>query len=458
MSSNYNFVDVFYANNGVTKPWKRIHIDGLSNFQYEEAKNFNCFATVQRFASLTRAEEEQHIAPLWVDIDNEELAISRQEAIRVVDFLNSEIKVPKESISIYFSGKKGFHIFVSEKVLDIKPASDLHKTAKLIAQFLVYKLDAHSIDLVVYNKKRMMRLDGSRHHETKKYKIQLTFDELHNFDENAIIELASKPREQIQVDDSFCKEASAFYSFYAQQKDLLADMPTSDENTEFVFTKDRFPVCVQNLMAGGWKKEGDRNYATVNLAIFFRDAGYTELEAINYLVEWVRKFTSAKTNYEIELRVQSTKNVIRAVYSIPTYRFGCAMIRSLHGEKSQDSDEYDRVPCAGSLCEFLKTNDVEQNDATLIHLTKSGNAKYYNKLIKTNVMVAGKKDTPYIVPHKIEYSCHGACKKKGCPLYSVQGNLAYKNLSSSDNDLLKMCSIPHNVLQTFLKDISARLP
>lgn len=456
-NSNYIYVDVTNSVDNVNTKWKRIKVNELKDFQYKSANNFNCFATIQRFSSLNRADEEQYLAPLWLDLDHDDVSIAQLEAIEVVNYFVEDLKIDKDSLRIFYSGKKGFHIIVPEVVMNIKPFDNLHKIYKLIAQYLRKKLQVNnenltSIDLNVYNKKRMLRLSNSIHQSTKRHKIILTAEELKTFTTDEIISLASQER-QIKISKpQYSNEASDFYEFYKEQYKLLESLPKSSDIDEFSFTKDRMPVCVENLYENGWKKDGDRNNTTVNLAIYFRDAKYSQEDANKLLIEWVKKFTSAKTNYEVELRVQSTKNVVQAVYSIESYKFGCAMIRSLHGEK--DDDNYERVPCSGLLCEALKTNSKKDNNAKLIHLAQAGSSKYFGKLIKTNIMVAGKKDTPYIVPCKIEYFCYGGCKKKSCPLYSIQGHIAYKNLSCADKELLKMCNIPHNILGTLLKDIS----
>lgn len=133
------------------------------------------------------------------------------------------------------------------------------------------------------------------------------------------------------------------------------------------------------------------------------------------------RFTSAESDYSISQRVANTRSVVEAVYSKDTdYKFGCAFIRSLHGEKNGDSD-YERVPCTGNLCPCLKSSVDDQEAPITLHLAATSGAELTGKLISTRVLVAGKKHTPYIVPQKIEYSCWGRdkCKKYGCPLLGM---------------------------------------
>lgn len=109
------------------------------------------------------------------------------------------------------------------------------------------------------------------------------------------------------------------------------------------------------------------------------------------LEDWVLKFTSESNEYGKQQRVANTRSVVDAVYSGDnTYKFGCAFIRSLHGEKKPGSKEYERVACAGDMCHCIKKNAEEEENAKLLHLAETGNADLTGKLVKTRVMVAGK--------------------------------------------------------------------
>ena len=44
---------------------------------------------------------------------------------------------------------------------------------------------------------------------------------------------------------------------------------------EFQFKKDKPPACVVDIFKWWLEKDGDRNQATVQLACYFKDAGYT---------------------------------------------------------------------------------------------------------------------------------------------------------------------------------------
>lgn len=148
---------------------------------------------------------------------------------------------------------------------------------------------------------------------------------------------------------------------------------------------------------------------------------------------------------------------IESVYgSEKDYQFGCAFIRSLHGEKKKGDNDYDRVPCAGDMCPCIKGNTDVAEEAINLPLAKTSDASLTGKLITTRVMVAGKKHTPYVVPKKVEYSCWGQekCKKYGCPLLNIPTATAYKELNAHNRELIQMTETGDDNIKGILREIS----
>lgn len=483
-NSDYKYVDVWYSDaDGKSVPWKRLDVEAVSEWQQNTAFNYNCFATVQRYASIDAEKGEPFLAPLYFDLDyDEDPEVSRQEAIRLVDFFIEELDCEPTDVWVFFSGSKGFHVIVSTKALDIQPSETLHKVMKHIAGYLKFRLGEtelnddgqegiiplNSLDLVVYNNRRMLRLNNSTHAKTGKFKVELTIDELRTKNLDEIKELASTPRRDVgyssqerQANSKVRSAAAHFFRDKAHEQEQAALSSASRYDREdFVFKKDEHPECVKYILAKGWLKDGDRNNATVQLACYFKDAGYTKVETSETLIEWVSKFTSAKTGYQVQQREGNTRNVVESVYGEDNdYKFGCAFIRSLHGEKTPGSTDYERVPCAGDLCHVLVSNTEQTADeAQELHLAHTGSADYTGKLVKTRVMVVGKKQSPYIIPKKIEFSCwpgaRNKCKKFGCPLYNIPTGTAYKDLGVQDRELIQMTGIGDDNIKGILKVMS----
>ncbi|MHB1166972.1 MAG: DNA primase small subunit domain-containing protein [Carboxydocellales bacterium] len=470
-ATDYRYCDAWFTDkDGKNSPWKRLNAEDIPRWQQEEALNYNCFATVQRFAHKDRVKGEAFIAPLYFDLDHAgNPSISQAEAIKLVDFFTKELDVKPTDIQVYFSGSKGFHILIHETALGITPRNDLHKTFKHIAGYLRHRLGAEdkpleAIDLVVYTSSRMLRLPNSIHQKTRLFKVELSLDELQNKTLGEIREMAKEPRKEgpfsiQQRADALGERKAAAHFFKDKQTEHLQAAATSGaryEKEEYHFEKDNPPVCVQNILDGGWKKEGDRNQATVQLASYFKAAGHNQGETTTTLTEWALKHTSANSEYQKQQREANTRSTVEAVYSKENeYRFGCAFIRSLHGEKNAGSKDYDRVPCIGDKCPCLKKNRDDEV-AEVLHLAQTGAAALAGKLIKTKVMVAGKKHTPYIVPKKVEYYCwgHKNCKRNYCPLYDISSHTIYRDLGVHDRELIQMVGVGDDNIKAIIKELS----
>lgn len=484
--SDFKYVDFWYTDiNGKNHDWTRIDVAEVSKYQQEHAMNFNCFITVQRYANSTRTKGEPYAAPLFFDLDyKDNPQIAKDEAVRIVDFFLHELDMKESDIWVYFSGSKGFHILIASQSIGIEPRTDLHKVFSHIANYLKYRLGdktiepdpktgedreritpLKSVDPVVYTSARMLRLPNSVHQNTRLYKVELTIEELRMLSLDQIKELARQPRKDVGLSAEdrkkalkLRKPAFAFYIDKLKEYEQAEATSTSRYSNEvYYFDKNNPPVCVMDILKSGWKKDGDRNQATIQLACYYKDAGFTKEETAQILEDWVLKFTSADTAYSTQQRIANTRSVIDAVYGQENaYRFGCAFIRSLHGPKQPGSDEYDRVACTYELCPCLKQNNDVEEEAVELHLAQTGDATYTGKLVRTRVMVAGKKNTPYIVPKKIEYSCWGKknCKKVHCPLYNIENGTIYKALNVQDRELLQMCGVGDDNIKGIMRELS----
>lgn len=479
-NKEYVYVDVYQCDeNGKSRPWKRKHLDDVPKWQHEEAKDFNCFATVQKYANEKRTEGEDFLVPLYFDLDySEDPTVAQAEAIKLVEFFTEELDIQEQDLHIYFSGSKGFHVLIDERALGVEPRKDLQRVYKHIAGYLRYRLGEvqekedengrpvdyteplKAVDLVVYTVKRMLRLPYSKHQKTGLYKIELTLQQLKELTLDEIKERA-RTGQPIQREEKTVRKRPKAGAFYADKlheyEEAAATVSDKRNKTEYVFVKDKPPVCVEDILNNGWKKDGDRNNATVQLCCYFKASGYKKEEATDILEDWVVKFTSADSRYSIQQRKANTRNVIESVYgSEKDYQFGCAFIRSLHGEKKKGDKDYDRVPCAGDMCPCIKGNLEEVEEAVNLPLAKTSDASLTGKLITTRVMVAGKKHTPYVVPKKVEYSCWGQekCKKYGCPLLNIPTATAYKELNAHNRELIQMTETGDDNIKGILREIS----
>lgn len=465
--SAYSYVDTRYTEkSGRQSPWQRMSRDALAKWQMEQAVNFNCFATVQTYANHEKTNGEAYIAPLYFDLDfKSDPSVAQADAIKLIDFFTNELDVKETDVWLYFSGSKGFHILINSQAIGVTPRNDIHKIYKHIAAYLIHRLEMRSMDLAVYTSYRMLRLPNSIHQSTNLYKIALTFAEIRTMSLAEIQVMAQEPRrhgilsreDREEALDLREKMSHFFEDKKKEYEEALATASTRYDKEEFHFTKGQPPVCVIDIMENGWKQDGQRNQATVQLASYYKAAGYTKLETSNILVDWVTQHTSAGSGYQLQQRVANTRGVVDSVFSEDNnYRFACAFIRSLHGAKKPGQD-YERVACAGeSLCHCIKKNKGDESKAINLHLSQTGDAGLAGQLVTTDVMVAGMKHTPYMVPSRVEYHCWGreGCKKTHCPLYDIPSHTLFKDLGVQDPELIQFTGTAGDNIKGILREIS----
>lgn len=151
---------------------------------------------------------------LWFDIDREnDLKKALEDTAKLVEFFvsgvgNREVSrcpiLPdSESILIFFSGCKGFHVGVPISLLsgDLRPSETFHQTAKEMALEVAEKVGVE-IDSSIYSKTRLFRCPNTRHGKTGLYKIPISYWELCGMaDLSGILERAKHPRKCLFYND-----------------------------------------------------------------------------------------------------------------------------------------------------------------------------------------------------------------------------------------------------------------
>jgi hypothetical protein len=190
------------------------------------------------------------LGSLYFDLDSEDIDACYEEAKRLYSYLISFI--PEESLLVYFTGKKGFHIECEAISLGINPSNDLPKVFRYIATKLKEKLDISSMDFSVYDMRRMWRLPNSKHQSTGLYKTLLSNDIFYS-GISSIIEYAKEQHVHTVIEQSFNFTANEWYRKYTYEmeeekgkpKDILeffnkngSSNPKSFGEGEKVFNKE----------------------------------------------------------------------------------------------------------------------------------------------------------------------------------------------------------------------------
>lgn len=358
------------------------------------------------------------------------LEASRNDAVKLIHFFMERFGASEDELRVYFSGSKGFHVLINPVIMDVQPDKNLHRVFKFIAVYLESQLGLRSLDTgSIYGHGRQLRMVNSVHHKSGLWKVELYHSELRG-DLRKLIDkdngIAKSPRPDLYPPDSVEYSVNElakewFYknwNAYTDTEKLQADRVTLKD--EVLSQMEGVPVCVQFMLERGILKNGDRNKATMALASYYKDIGTPIGDTTDIMTKWAEKIPKSMTSSSPSETRASTISCVKTVYTDERYHFGCAFIRSLHGERQ--GRDYESVPCAGRACPAHEDHAIDKEPAELMHLSRTADAYYTGKKVAFDAHVSGKMDTPYIVPKKVRYVCHHEpfCEKD-CILHDYGG-------------------------------------
>jgi hypothetical protein len=187
----------------------------LDNF-VKQNDNTGLYTSIWRYNDKS-LDSATRLASLYFDIDNKDQQKSLNDCIKLYEYLSNFI--PKHSIVVYFTGKKGFHIECEAIALGINPSNNLPNIFRFIAENIKSKLGIESLDFSVYDARRMWRLAGSIHQETGLYKNIISEERLKSGLE-AIIDYCKSPSENIVPEQQFSAKANEWFRGFTYELEV----------------------------------------------------------------------------------------------------------------------------------------------------------------------------------------------------------------------------------------------
>ena len=197
-----------------------VDIDRLDAFR-DKYNNLGLYTSVWQYNSKD-IDVATRMGSLYFDLDNKDVNISLEECKRLYSYLSNYI--PEESLIVYYTGKKGFHIECEALALGIPNSNDLHSVFRFIANDLSKKLNLTSLDFSVYDLRRMWRLPGSIHQDTNLYKTKLDNSILFSSLED-IVKYSSEPQDYSIPEQERDLKACDWYTDYSIQMQVEKNRP-----------------------------------------------------------------------------------------------------------------------------------------------------------------------------------------------------------------------------------------
>lgn len=290
----------------------------ILNAIVRERKNTGVFNTVYRY-NTENIDEAYLYGDMYFDFDDKlTFETVREDALKTLSYLKVVFRIMPEECEIYFSGNKGVHIMAPAKILGIQPDKNLNKIFRLIAENVRKYTPNKTLDLVIYDNKRLFRIPASIHETTGLYKIPITADELRNLTHDEIKSLAEKPRYFKYPDPKSNVYANARY------KEIVKHY--TEESTKKVTVKHKrtltcIPPCIEHLLEVG-ATDGNRNNSIAVIASFHKNSGVEMSEALERVSEWNSTLNSPPT------KQNELDKTVRSIYN-GSKSYGCTTLKQV---------------------------------------------------------------------------------------------------------------------------------
>ncbi|HEY6191348.1 MAG TPA: phage/plasmid primase, P4 family [Bacteroidota bacterium] len=174
--------------------------------------------------------------------------MARVAAIHIIENLRTNYSVEPASLSICFSGNKGFHLQVPAELFGgFTPSKDLPRLHKMIVEQLAGEF-SYLVDYTIYGHVSIIRLENTLHENSSLFAIPLTFNELQEKSIDDIRTMAGSIRVDVRRKDPSTiasNQKLATLKHAMEEKILTAPVSTVDENNLYSYS---------NLNLQGWNK------------------------------------------------------------------------------------------------------------------------------------------------------------------------------------------------------------
>lgn len=130
---------------------------------------------------------------LWMDIDcPNDLRRAAADAWLLANGLMDRYRIATDSLLVFFSGSKGFHVGLPCSLWNPPPSADFHRITRRFCETVAQAVGIE-IDVSIYDKVQAFRAPNSRHPKTGLHKVRLTLEELLEIEPAEILSRAMKP-------------------------------------------------------------------------------------------------------------------------------------------------------------------------------------------------------------------------------------------------------------------------
>ena len=295
-------------------------LDDILDFR-TKYNNKGIFTTAYKYSEILQ-EKALLLGDLYFDFDvelenDDDFDKIKRDVEMCIAYICNTFGIEEQQIDLFFSGNKGVHLILKHQYLGIEPHDNLNQIFRAIAEDIYNILPHKTMDMKVYDRRRLWRMANSIHNKSGLYKIPIELRELRELSLSDITELAKNQRFLLKKDPVLVNKANMIFK---SKSGRIGEKPVFKKRKTNIEIK-VIPPCINELINGNVQK-GQRNNTAIALASFFHQQGASKEDCLSKLEEWNNK------KCEELLPQREIDMVIDHVYETG-YSYGCSGLRVL---------------------------------------------------------------------------------------------------------------------------------
>ena len=239
-----------------------------------------------------------YVAPFYLDLDIDDIENNYDKLLIDLKIVYKKLcdtfKIDRSDIQLYFSGSKGFHILISDKIFGFEPNRDINKKFKKIALYIKSYTITKCIDTKIYDNRRLFRVPNTINSKTGLYKVYIPYNKLFKkqpdgctkamtYDE--LKEYASSPKQKKIVLYKYNQKARAKFDKLVETIEQQERKKVDTKLAQEYIRKRKLLPCVEYVLQNG-ATNGQRNNTTVALANSLFQIGESLEDVRETITEW----------------------------------------------------------------------------------------------------------------------------------------------------------------------------
>ena len=253
--------------------------------------------------------EAKLYGPVYFDFDGNIQDLDAYEKVKCdllisAEWLHQTFFIPYDQFQIYFSGSKGFHMLIEPTVFGVTPCQDLNEIYKRLAECASQFSPNRTLDLKIYDRRRLFRIPNSINGKTGMFKIPLQLEALRKMSADEVYSLAGD-QQDIEwpeiIENPAAAEVWQRFTQWARQQPIVV---SREKKTLLSGEVKELLPCVKRALDEG-VCEGGRNNAAVAISSSLAQAGYSQAAALDEMLCWNDRNTPPLPEVEVRSTCRS---------------------------------------------------------------------------------------------------------------------------------------------------------